>query len=342
MRALTLLLLGACASGPPVILARMDATTGVDDAVAACAKDLASRDHGERLAAAKTLGRLRRASPEAIAALDRALSPGDTVDVRSMSAWALGELRSAASLEPLVRALRTPLDPTTGHFVLEGIAKHYAVLPSDEERLVEIVEAMAYFAGNQRTEVSGMYDLLGARLRTVAVNVRVLDRAVEAVASRRSPEHMAAVYNAAFELLSRLDLSRDEIAAGAAAWSTRIDEAMRQTQRAYALQDPRLETLIVWYLGKLAVLRELGRPASDALIADGSVAGRPSASSSPAVRLVAAWMLSRMMLYGTGPKAALARDILPKEIDPAVIGTIGAASRKDGHLDLLQKVRGEP
>ena len=72
----------------------------------------------------------------------------------------------------------------------------------------------------------------------------------------------------------------------------------------------------------------------------GGEKGRPSRSTSPAVRLVAAWMLSRMLLFGTAPKDAFARDLAPTEIDPAVLEVLGGLSRKEGELDLLQKLGG--
>lgn len=342
-RSLILVALAGCATAPADLLELMDAS-GDDDVAAAvdeCTESLLRGRLPVRMAAAKTLGRLRAARPEAIAALAAVLTlPNERPELRSMAAWALGEMRSPASLEPLVKALRTPLDPTTGHYVLEGLAKHYAVMPNEESRLVEIVEAMVYFAGNQKTELSGVYDVLGARLRTVAVNVRVLERAVDAVRAKRTPEQMAEVYTATFELLARIKVTRDEIAAGPARWKTRVQESMVNSQAAYALKDPRTELLVVWYLGKLADLREIGRPAAESLFGDGRVEGRPTKSPSPAVRLVAAWTISRMLLYATGPKRALERDILPNERHPAVIEVLGGASRGEGHLDLLQKVRG--
>ncbi len=337
------LLLGGCATSPASLLALMDARSDaeVGDAVDTCAAKLSDRHVEVRMAAAKTLGRLHRGSPAAIEALGRiAASPEEPAELRSMAAWALGEMRSPASLDRLVQALRTPLDARTGHYALEGIAKHYAVMGTDEQRLVEIVEAMVYFAANQKEELSGVYDVLGARLRTVSVNVKVLERALDTVRSNRSGEQLAEVYTAAFELLSRLDSTRDEIAAGPAAWKTRVDESVRQSQRVLSIGDPRSELLVLWYLGKLSRLREIGRPAADAVIGEGQQKGRPTRSPSAAVRLVAAWMLSRMLLYGTGPKQELEKDLLPHERDPAVLELFGGVSTKKGELDLLQKIRG--
>ena len=341
MRALILILLAGCATSPASLLALMDARSDSDvgDAIDECSEALAGGHASVRMAAAKTLGRLHRASPQAIAALALIVrTPGEPAELRATAAWALGEMRSPASLDPLVDALRTPIDPKTGHYVLEGIAKHYAVMTTDEQRLVEIVEAMVYFAGNQKEEVSGMYDVLGARLRTVSVNVRVLERALDAIGSRRTPEQLAEVYTAAFELLARLDSTKDEIAAGPAAWKTRVDESVRQSQRVLSIEDEKSNLLVLWYLGKLARLREIGRPAADAVIS--AEKGRPTKSPSPAVRLVTAWMLSRMLLYGTAPKQALEKDLLPHEIDPVVLELFGGVSRKNGELDLLQKIRG--
>jgi hypothetical protein len=334
----------SCATAPPALLSLMDAKSDadVDDAIDECIEALGRGRVPVRLAAAKTLGRLKHARPESIAVLSKiALAPNEDADLRSMAVWALGEMRSPGSLDRLVEVLRTPLDARTGHFALEGIAKHYAVMSSDEQRLVEIVEAMVYFAANQREDVSGVYQLLDARLRTVSVNVRVLERALDAVRSKRTPEQLAEVYTAAFELLARLDATKDEISAGPAAWKTRVEESVQQAQRVLSIEDQQSGLLVLWYLGKLSRLREIGRPAADAVIGDGVQKGRPSISPSPAVRLVTAWMLSRMLLYGTGPKQALEKDLLPKEIDPAVLELFGGVSHEDGELDLLQKIGGE-
>jgi HEAT repeat protein len=323
-------------------MALMDARSDsdIEDAIEECIEALPRGHVSLRTAAAKTLGRLHRPHPRAIAGLGAiAIDPSEPAELRTMAAWALGEMRSPESLDPLVDVLRTPLDARTGHFVLEAIAKHYAVMTTDEARLVEIVESMVYFAGNQQEEVSGFYDVLGARLRTVSVNVKVLERAIDSVAEKRTPEQLAEVYTAAFELLARLEATKEEIAAGPAAWKTRVDESVRQSQRVLSIEDERSELLVLWYLGKLARLREIGRPAADALLGEKS---RPTISRSPAVRLVAAWMLSRMLLYGTGPKHALERDLLPREVDPAVLDLFGGMSKKSGELDLLQKIRGEP
>jgi HEAT repeat protein len=337
----------ACVTTPMHVLELADAESdsAKEEAAEKASAYLADegRDPEVRRAAAKTLGRLRAATPDAIARLGRVLQdPGADPVLRAFSAWALGEMRSDRSLPLLVLALRTSMDGRTGHYVLDAIAKHDALLAKGEDRLVEIVEAMVFFAGNQRGRPPAIYDVLGSTTRTVPVDVRVLARAIDSAVSDRSNDaKRAAVYNAVYELLARLERSRAEITAGSAAWKTQVEAAVKETDRAYALGDPYAQALALWYLGRLGDVHEVAAPAANLLVGEaGDLARRPSIAKSDVLRFVAAWALARMQLEAPGPRRTLARDVLPKEGDGAILRLLADYAHRPEDHDQIQKILG--
>src|SRR5687767_3128263 len=133
------LVLQACAIHPTYVLDLADADT--DEDVVEAAKEAREflveefRPQPVREAAALTLGRLRRADPEVIAALGGVLaSAAEDVRLRAFAAWALGEMRTDASLAALVNALRAPIGAPAGQYLLEAIAKHDALLAREQDR----------------------------------------------------------------------------------------------------------------------------------------------------------------------------------------------------------------
>ncbi|MCK6548566.1 HEAT repeat domain-containing protein [Myxococcota bacterium] len=336
--ALALLCATACATHPTAMLELMDAEgdRAIDAAAARAADVLAddAEDVEARKAAAKALGRLRAGSPRVIDALARGLGRrGTSSELRAMCAWALGELRSPGSLDALVAALGAPLDATTGEYVLEALAKHSALLSVSEEQLVRVVEAMVFFAANQRDRPPAIYDVLAAKTRTLPVSVRVLDRAtVEARASLGDGARLAAAYAAAYEVLERIAASRAEILASGTGWRVQLEAAIAATERTFELEDPRTKALALVYLGRLAELPEVAGTASTLLSARAS-------DERPALRLIAAWALARLMLRDPTARLVLARDVLPREVEGAVLALLAELSpRGDG--DTLQKILG--
>lgn len=296
-----------------------------------------------RLAAARVLGRLRPATPEVIGALGGVLD--DTTEepeLRAYAAWALGEQRSDASLARLQAGLQRPLDELTGRYVLEGLAKHYALMAGSDERLVSVVEAMVFFAANQPNRPPPIYDVLGARTRTLPVNVRVLERAVDDAARGASdPRRIAAMYQATYEALERLERARGEITAGAATYTVQVESAVRAAHRAFLLEDPHTQVLALWYLGRLADLDRVALATAESFVgAEASNPLRPTLSRSTALRLIAAWTMARLSAPAPGPRRALAADILPGEVERVVLGLLADVSRRGGDLDQLQKVLG--
>lgn len=334
------LLVGGCAVTPTYVYDLADATRDqdVEAAVEHASRLLRARRRPVevRQAAAKVLGRLRPPGVYATEALGEVLlDPREPDALRAWAAWALGEQRRPASLQRLGAALRSRLAPATGQLVLEGIAKHGALFEGDADALVEVVEAMVFYAANQRAEVPAVYDVIGDRTRTVAVNVTVLARAVAAVHSAGGPSQRAAMYQAAFELLSRLEASRDEIVAGAASWSARIDAALGQARSTLAARDPETTLLVLWYLGRLASLPELAAAGGEVL------AGGAAADERPSARLVATWALARMQLHHRGARELLRREVLAGEHDPLVLQLVADLSARPEDFDLAQKILGD-
>lgn len=337
----------SCAIHPTEVLELADAEGDqqLDQAAERARLLLIGREGEEaevRVAAAIALGRMRRANTAVIADLGAILSDaGNSPKLRSASAWALGEMRSEASLTALSAALRTQLGGDAGQYVLEAIAKHDAFLLRDQERLVGVVEALVYFAGNQSGRPPAIYDVLGERTRTLPVNIQVLERAVAAAASK-DPRSVSAMYNAAYELLERIERSKPELLAGAAEYQTQLRAAVGQLDRAIKLDDPRTELLATWYFGRLAELGDVSSPGADVLVG-GEKAESPrrgTISKSLPLRFVAAWTLARLQLGAPGPRRALARDVLPLELDPTVLRVLADLSHRTEDLDQLQKIMG--
>ena len=343
--ALLLLLVGsACRTTPSAMLELMDAQSEseVNDAVSTTARVLGRGPFESRMAAAKTLGRLKRPKPEAINALSGVLAnPSQDARLRAYCAWALGEMRARASLEVLTKALRQPMNENTSYYVLEALAKHYALIQRDQDSLVNLAEALVFYSGNQKGKIPTIYDVLNARTRTVEVNVRVLERSLKRVQSDRGPKSLAALYNAAFELLANLELNKEEIKASAASWRDRVREAMGQSEKARAAQDLRTNRLILWYLGRLGVIPEIGLPAAEALVGSGGRSKtRPTLAPDSSQRMLAAWALARMLLHGPGPRRALLTDVLLQEKEPAILDMVGRISSRAEDYDQLQKTLG--
>jgi hypothetical protein len=294
------------------------------------------------MAAAKTLGRLALPEARAVKALSAALlQEQEPAALRAMSAWALGEIRSAISLDGLCQALRRRLDPQTGQYLLEALAKHLAVLSRDDASRVAVAEALVFFAGNQTERVPALYDVINARIRTLPVDVQILDRALEGLGAASPPEQRAAAYNATYELLVNLEDSRDEVVSREEAWSTQVREALRAAARARTVVDRYSRLLVTWFFGRISTVPELAKPAAEALLGP---AGQAGARQAPAMdardRLVWAWALSRMQVFALGPRQVLDRDLLSWETHSAVLALLGAISAASGTCDLLQKILG--
>lgn len=331
-----------CGSTPATYYNLMEASSDreVDEAVSRASGAVGDRglDSALRMAAARTLGRLRSDSPRAIRALTRALQPSEPPGVRRWAAWALGELRSSAGLSPLAQALHSDLDPATAHRVFEALAKHYAILSRDEDTVVQVVQGMVSYAGRSKVSPPPLYDLLGRRTRTVGVNVRVLEQALDKVRRNSTPKARAEVYNAAFELLDGLEAQRDAIRAAPDQWAPRIQAAVDAGGRVTELKDRDAILLVLAYLGRFGDDRAMAQPAARALLERSRV--RLGRFEDPAVRLVATWTLARLAVQALGPRRTLLVDVLSREIDPAVLALLSDLAPGEDSLDVLQRILG--
>lgn len=345
MRALTPLFFtafAACATTPETVYDLMDAQT--DEARSNASAEASTllqqrrRPFAVRMAAARTLGRLRVQDENVVSTLRGVLlDTGENRDLRAYAAWALGELRTSLSLEALDAALRLQLPPIVAEHVLEGLTKHYAVMSKDHETLVRIVEGLVFFAGNHESgRLPPTYDLLSIHTRTLPVNVEVLDRAIASMSERSTPKTQAATYNAAFELLSKLEETEPEIVAGAAAYESRVRAAVETSVNAARTGDAPTSVLVLLYLGRLSRSAEIARPSSTAL----AKPAWPTTWAEPSRRVVAVWALARMQVHALGPRRALLMDVVAKELEPAVLRILADLSPRPDELDQLQKILG--
>lgn len=334
-----------CATHPTEILQLADAE---GDREISAASDEARRylrdgnaEHEVRVAAAITLGRLRVASEDNISALGGILAnSGESPKLRAASAWALGEMRSDGSLRALSSALRSTIDALSGQYLLEAIAKHEAFLAGDRDRLVEVVEALVFFAGNQAGRTPPIYDVLGERTRTLPVNISVLRRAVDA-AKKNDPRTVAAMYNAVYELLARIERSRAEIEAGPAEYQTQLAAAVGELNGALRFQDPQTTLFLTWYLGRLGGVTGMGAPSVEVLTgARADLPARPTLAPGLSLRFVGAWTLTQLQLAGPGPRLSLARDVLARESGGPILRMLGELSSRTDDYDQAQKILG--
>ena len=317
-------LVTGCATTPGQIHRLADADDPRDQAEAtrAAVEWLSDRSAPEalRMSAVRALGRLRASDPRAVNALTAVLdSAHESRDLRCMAAWSLGELRDPEALKALSGALRQRLRTPLDRYVLEGLAKHTALMANDEETLVSVVERLVFYAGNLRGEPPPIYAVLSQQTRTAEVNVEVLQRAVQ---ERQTDGGSAALYNAALELLLRLDRRQSEISAGPSTWAPRIDASVDVAGRAYAAKDLRTQLLVLYFLGRLAQTPEVAsRIARDAQSLQLNDPGQP------ALRLLAVWLLDRLQLTALGPRKMLAVDVLTRLQHPEVLRLIADLGR---------------
>jgi hypothetical protein len=304
------------------------------DAVREAAEVLAAPQApaSHRVAAALVLGRLRRVEPEVIAALGRGLAPKSPGSVRSTSAWALGELRSPESLPPLIQALRQRPGLELGRHLLQALAKHHAVLATRPDLVIEAVSAMTHFSGNLvDDEVPPAYALLSARTRTLEVDIQVLASAIDTHRQRPTRSTAAALYAAAFEILARLDASRQQLAAAGA--RTRARESIRAAAEAARASDTETFRLVAWFLGQLATEPLYAPAAAQAVLELEDRARRASD------RLIVAWALARAQLHDLAARRALSSMLFADESSARLLRALGASAGASAE-DILQRVVG--
>ena len=327
--ALSLLAVVSCATTPGQIhvLADADTSSARAEAVRTAVRWLRDRgaDEALRISAARALGRLGVAETTAVNALSAQLNNrAADRDLRCMSAWALGEFRTRASLKALGEALRLRLDAPIASYVLEGLAKHLALMANDEETLLSIVEDLVFYAGNRSRKLPALYELLSDQTRTVGVNVEVLTRTVQQTRRQPGVRQRAALYNAAFELLARLDERREQIAAGPEKWRPIVDAAVDVAGRAYRLEDVRTQVLVLYFLGRLASTPEVAQQA-----APEAVKLRVARASQASLQFLAAWALDRLQLSAISPRKALVSDMLTQASDPVLLRFIADLGRRN-------------
>ncbi|MEM7675159.1 MAG: HEAT repeat domain-containing protein [Myxococcota bacterium] len=286
-----------------------------------------------RRSAIRVLGRLRSDSPRPIEVLETVLTDGRAPQpLRCMAAWSLGELRAVGSLKVLTAALRAGVEDDLAAYVLEGLAKHTALMTNHEETLMSVVESLVFYAGNRRKDLPPTYQLLSDHTRTVEVNVEVLRRSLDRLQQNPDPRRRSAMYAAAFELLARLDERQSEIAAGPAVWSPQVDAAVTIAGRAYRMEDLRTQLLVLFFLGRLGQQNVVAR--RSALLADElKIARSPEAP----IQLLAVWGLNRLQLLASSSRQALVNDLLIRIEHPAVLRMIGDLGRVAGQPDAPQK-----
>lgn len=350
-RASWLLSLGLCAvggcAGPAAMLDLADADSAQTRLAAAeSASDVLAQPRetlGKRVAAALSLGRLRLCEPTAVRGLRAGVAPDSPRLLRATSAWALGELRCEASLGPLLEGLRSrpdsgqpgrsslPPGPELGRYLLQAVAKHHAVLAERPQLVVEVVEAMTHFSGNlQGGPPPPSYDLIGARTRSLEVDVEVIAKAIAAHRAKPTASTAAALYAAAFEILARLDALREELSAAGA--RTRVGESIAAAAETGRVGDAETRRLVTWFLGELA---------SEPLYA--AAAGRALSSAPqddlPADRLVQTWALAQAQLNALDARRRLMARLWGQESSPDVLSALAHVTGGSAE-DILQRVLG--
>ena len=324
-------LLGGGCAHPAGVLDLADARTdeerasGLREAAEVLADE--GRPVAYRVAGALTLGRLFADTPTSLAALRTGLGPAQPEPVRDAAAWALGRARGPQVVGVLVESLEDTPPPPIGRRVMQSLLHHQVELEAaPRAERIRVAEALARYGGTVEGEsVPPEVDLLGGLVRDLAVDVAVVDRAVEARGRRDDAETRAALYAATVALLARIRRATGELSD-----PQLTTEALDAAVEAARAGDPGTARMVVAALGEL-----------------GSVAPRAAARgvldiplpAGPGHRLIRAWALARIQLSALEARRSLGQAFLTEETDPGVLRAVDA-SRGRGAEDILQRVLG--
>ena len=291
----------------------------------------AGRGVGLRSWALRAMSRLQKVPNPCIDRVGKVLvrSNEDPI-VRGWAAFAMGEWRRKETLTWMAQALSGPMDPGTGYFVLEGMAKVLPAITGDIELNEKVVRAMTAFRAHQQEFTPSMYDLVHEFVANLRVLVIVLNKTLAEKAGAGEAGHEE-IYAAVFGLLVSIENAKDKYVNGFANNEQSLREAFDASVAAVKVEYRPLYFLVAWYGGYLGDNRELSSLCADRLAAW-------VADADPRLRLVLAWTLSRMEVYEKGAHDALVTRLLPAETDGAVLRLLGSISTEPGRPDKLQEL----
>lgn len=296
-------------------------------------------DPADRETAAQLLGELGEPCPDCVPLLGRVLVDRRAPDaLRARAAWSLGRLEQPDSAEVLIGALAEAEGELTAAYLLDALwSKEHQVF-GDPELQADLAEGLNGFIARRGKRTPRTARALQARVATLPVSVRVLDRATAAWLEDPTAARQAILARAVRTVLRRLDEGLVERRRNPDAAWVEAREAVYFLQRAAVVGGPELRRRVHVALGQRAGEGLLAKAVADAFFgAEVPVPGRPTHAPRASERFIGAWLGERTLLTRPSVRAALHHDILLWESSPEVFRLLCELARAR-ELELIEEL----
>lgn len=293
----------------------------------------------DRESAAQLLGELGDPCGGCVPSLARVLRDRSAPDaLRARAAWSLGRLQDPETADALIESLGGASGELGPRYIIDALWAKEALIFGAPELQADLAEALNVFMAKHGKAAPRSARALQARVATLPVSVRVLDRAIGHWLEEPSPLHEAALLRAVRTVLRRLDEGREQRQRSPDAAWVEVREAVYFLQRASVVGGPKLRRRVWASLGARAGETLLAKSVADAFFgAEGPVPGRPTHTPSASERFIGAWLGERVLLERPSVRAALHEDLLLWESSPEVFRLLSelAALRE---VDLVREL----
>lgn len=274
----------------------------------------------DRETAAQLLGELGDPCAGCVSILGRVLLETSAPDaLRARAAWSLGRLHDPESADPLIESLATDTGPLASSYILDALWSKEDLVFTAPEVQADLAEALNVFMARQGKQSPRTARSLQARVATLPVSVRVLDRAIGMWLHEASSLNEAALVRAIRTVLRRLDEGQElRRRSPDAAW-IEVREAVYFLQRASVVGGPKLRRRVWATTGNRAGEALLAKAVAEAFFGtEVPVPGRPTHAPAASERFIGAWLGQRVLLARPSVRAALYEDLLLWESSPEV------------------------
>ncbi len=338
--ALAVLFAAGCASGWPKAseLGSMEARRGGQERAKA-ALQAAGAHPADREQAAYLIGQLGDPCAGCVLVLGRVLSDSRAPDpLRAQAAWALGRLGEPSTVDALIESLNAAPGPRAAEYIVDALWSKHDFIFADPEVQADLAEGLNVFAAKLGDRAPASSRALQARVATLAVSVRVLDRALGGWLETENPLNEAALVRAIQTVLHRLDEGRDERHRRPEEAWIELREAINLLQRASIVAGPRVRRRVWVTLGARAEEAPLARATAEAFFgASAPTPGRPTHRPHPGDRFLGAYLAERVLLARPSARAALHDDLLLWESSPEVFRLLADLARSR-EFDLVREL----
>ena len=293
----------------------------------------------DRERAAELLGLLGDPCLGCVSVLGGVLSNPEEPDrLRAWSAWALGRLGEPATLDALVSGLSARVGPRASEYLVDALWSKHELIFGDPELQADLAEGLNTFLAQSGEKASSSALALQARVATLPVSLRVLDRALGNWLEAKDARAAANLTRATGSVFRRLRESRhDRSSRPEQAW-VELREAINLLQRVSLVADTRVCHSVWATLGHRADEAMVARAAAEAFFgAHAPVAGRPTVREHASDRFLGAYLGERVLLSRPSVRAALRDDVLLREHSPEVLRMLADLARQQ-ELDLVREL----